>query len=132
MIPQFSFKVSELEEKKNSNLTYKLDLVNKRIYGKIDDYDAANQAIMKILLTERFENIVYDDGYGIEAKRFIGKDIDFIKSDIERTIKESLLVDDRVLEVFNFTSLNKSDVLAIEFEVRTIYGSINIKSEVRT
>lgn len=132
MVPQFSFKVSELEEKEKSNLTYRLDLNKKRIYGRVDNYEAAKQAVIKLLLTERFENIIYTDAYGVELKRFIGRDIDFIKSDIERTITETILIDDRFIEVLSFVSEERdSSTLDIRFEVRTVYGDVRVDSEVK-
>lgn len=131
MIPQFDFKVTELEDANTISLTYGLDLKNKRIVRKIDDIEAMEQAIFKILSTERQAHVIYDDSYGVELERFIGKDIDFIKSDVERTISEALLADDRILSITNFTINDLvKDSLHIEFEVNTVYGNISMKSEV--
>lgn len=131
MIPQFNFKVTELEDANTISLTYGLDLKNKRIVRKIDDIEAMEQAIFKILSTERQAHVIYDDSYGVELERFIGKDIDFIKSDVERTISEALLADDRILSITNFTINDLvKDSLHIEFEVNTVYGNISMKSEV--
>jgi hypothetical protein len=131
MIPSISYKISELEEKEESNLTYKLDLEQKRIYGKIDDREACKQAILKIVLTERFENVIYSDNYGVELKRFIGKDLDFIKADICRTINEALLCDKRIISIeqFNVSNITNNSI-SITFNVSTIYGDIPFSSEV--
>lgn len=132
MTPYVETKVSELEEKQESNLTYKLDLDQKRIYGKVDDYEACKQAILKILLTERFENVIYSENYGVELKRYIGEDIDFIKSDIERSIKEALLIDDRVNEIIEFKIDEiDNDLILLSFTVNTIYGDVALNSEVK-
>lgn len=131
MIPQFDFKVTELEDANTISLTYGLDLKNKRIVRKIDDIEAMKQAIFKILSTERQAHVIYDDSYGVELERFLGKDIDFIKSDVERTISEALLADDRILSITNFTINDLvKDSLHIEFKVNTVYGNISMKSEV--
>ena len=131
MVPEFDFKATELEDSNTVSLTYGLDLKNKRIVKRIDDIEAMEQAIFKILSTERQAHIIYDDSYGVELERFIGKNIDFIKSDIERTISEALLADDRILSISNFTINDLiKDSLHIEFDVNTVYGNIPIKSEV--
>ncbi|MGG7176195.1 DUF2634 domain-containing protein [Clostridium paraputrificum] len=132
MTPSINLNISELEEKQESSLTYKLDLEQKRIYGKVDDREACKQAILKAFLTERFENVIYSDNYGVELKRFIGKDFDFVKSDIERAIKEAILIDNRINEISSFTIEKVNvDSLLISFNVSTNYGELSVSSEVR-
>lgn len=132
MTPSVNIKVSELDEKIEPNLTYRLDLEQKRIYGKVDDQEACKQSVLKTLLTERFENVIYSENYGVELKRFIGKDLDFIKSDIERTIKEALLTDTRITQITDFNIEEISiDSILISFKVVTSYGSLFINSEVK-
>lgn len=132
MTPSVNIKVSELEEKVEPNLTYRLDLEQKRIYGKVEDQEACKQAVLKTLLTERFENVIYSENYGVEINRFIGKDLDFIKSDIERAIKEALLTDNRVNQITNFKIDEVSiDSIVINFNVITNYGAFSLSSEVK-
>lgn len=132
MIPQYDFKVAEVEDVQVNSLTYKIDFNSKRVYSKCDGLEALKQAIYKVLSTERFENVIYNDSYGVEIKRFIGKDVDFIKSDLQRTISEAISTDDRVISIDNFTIVNSDlESLSISFEVQTIYGSLTIDSEVK-
>ncbi|WWU65452.1 DUF2634 domain-containing protein [Clostridium baratii] len=132
MIPKFDMVVSDLDEYIQSSKTYKIDSFNGRISSKIDDLESVKQAVFKILQTERFENVIYDDTYGVEFIRFIGKSKDFVKADIERTIKEALLMDDRILDIENFKIIDENkEILNIEFEVNSIYGNIGIRSEVK-
>ena len=54
--------VTEAEEQ--PSLTYRLDLDNGRIVGKVDGLEAVNQAIRKAIITPRFKCLIYDDQYG--------------------------------------------------------------------
>ncbi len=131
MIPKFNFIVSDIEDTVQSSKTYKIDSFNGRITRKIDELEAIKQAVFKILQTERFENVIYDDSYGVELVRLIGKPKEFVKSDIERIIKEALLIDERILGIENFNIVDEDkDILKIEFKVNSIYGDIKLESEV--
>lgn len=131
MTPKFNFVVSEIEDTVQSSKTYKIDSFNGRITRKIDELEAIKQAIFKILQTERFENVIYDDSYGVELIGLIGKPKEFVKSDIERIIKEALVVDERILGIENFNIVDETkDILKIEFKVNSIYGDIKLESEV--
>lgn len=132
MIPQFNIVISDLEDTIQSSKTYKIDFLNGRILGKIDELESIKQAIYKILQTERFENVIYNEDYGIELVRLIGKSKDFVKSDIERTIKEALEVDERILEIKNFKIKDsEKENLEISFEINSLYGILSINSEVK-
>lgn len=130
MIPKYDYQAN-LEEVEKSNLTYKLDFKRKRIIGIIDELEAVKQSIYKILNTERQSKLIYNQDYGVELQRFIGQDEDFVKSDLQRTITEALLADDRILEVKDFT-LNplESNLITINFSVISVFGDISLKSEV--
>lgn len=131
MIPKFNFVVSEIEDTVQSSKTYRIDSFNGRITRKIDELEAIKQAVFKILQTERFENVIYDASYGVELVGLIGKPKEFVKSDIERVIKEALSVDERILGVENFNIVDDvKENLKIEFKVNSIYGDIKLESEV--
>lgn len=131
MIPKFNFVVSEIEDTVQSSKTYRIDSFNGRITRKIDELEAIKQAVFKILQTERFENVIYDASYGVELVGLIGKPKEFVKSDIERIIKEALSVDERILGIENFNIVDDvKENLKIEFKVNSIYGDIKLKSEV--
>ena len=131
MIPKYDYQATNLEEVEKSNLTYKLDFKRKRLIGIIDELEAVKQSVYKILNTERQSKLIYNQDYGVELQRFIGQDEDFVKSDLQRTITEALLADDRILEVKDFT-LNplESNLITINFSVISVFGDISLKSEV--
>lgn len=119
----------EIEETTIPSKTYRVH--NGRIIGTVDGLGAVRQAVEKILRTQLFEWSIYSDLYGVETDRFIGQEFDYVKSDLERTIEEGLLYDDRIemLENFKFTRQEK-DELHVYFDVVTVDGSFPVEGEV--
>ena len=111
--------------------SYTYQVKNGRIHGYIDGLEAMRQAVEKILLTERFEWVIYSSNYGVELERLIGKPYDFVKADLERTISQALLVDTRIKSVQNFfIEQQTKDSLLCVFEVQTISGLFKVEKEV--
>lgn len=105
---------------------------NGRIHGYVDGLEAMRQAVEKILNTERFEWVIYSANYGVELERLIGKDYDFVKSDLERTITQALLVDTRIQKVTDFEVQQISkDSLHCSFVVHTISGLFSVERSVK-
>ena len=131
MIPEQQVDLTNLEVVSQPSLTYKLDFERKRISGKIDNEEAIRQLVMKILYTERYAYVIYSSQYGVELDRLIGKDYDFIVSDLERTITEALLADDRILSITDFVAEQTAiDRMTATFTVNSVVGSVNINTEV--
>ncbi len=131
MIPEQQVDLTNLEVVNQPSLTYKLDFEGKRISGKIDNEEAIRQLVMKILYTERYAYVIYSSQYGVELDRLIGKDYDFIVSDLERTITEALLADDRILSITDFVAEQTAiDKMTATFTVNSVVGSVNINTEV--
>lgn len=113
--------------------TYRIDFENGRIDGMVDGLDAVKQAITKILLTERYKNLMYSDDYGCEIKDMMMSDENtdaFIESEIPSLIKDALSDDERILGVENFEfydSDDERDGIKVSFDVSTIYGDFNTK-----
>jgi len=108
------------------DLTYRLG--NTTVAGKIDKLESIKQAVYHILSTERYSSPIYDDDYGVELERYIGKDIGYIQADIENTLKEALTQDDRITNVVvnDVEKSNKQkNACVIKFTVYTIYGNYN-------
>lgn len=131
MIPEQQVDLTNLEVVNQPSLTYKLDFERKRISGKIDNEEAIIQLVMKILYTERYAYVIYSSQYGVELDRLIGKDYDFVVSDLERTITEALLADDRILSITDFVAEQTAiDRMTATFTVNSVVGSVNINTEV--
>lgn len=127
MIPESNIDLTSVEIDNQPSLTYFLDFNKKRIRGKIDNETAIMQLVKKILYTERYAYVIYSGNYGVELERLIGKDYDFIVADVERTIKDALLVDDRIISVSDF-KIEKTNIdnMDISFKVNSIMGQANI------
>lgn len=134
MIPQTQYAV-ELESvaaKNQPSRTYRLDVGKQRISGFVDELEAVRQAILLILNTERFRYQIYSWNYGNEISRAIGNDFQLAKSNVKRYIKEALLQDERITDVNDFVFENvKRNVLAVSFNVNTIFGNMSEKAEVK-
>lgn len=110
--------------------TYYIDFENGRIDGMVDGLSAVQQAITKILMTERFKNIIYSDDYGSELKVLLmnpDKTDALMETEIPELIKDALLIDDRILEVSNFNLDQNGNELSILFDVYTIYGDMSME-----
>lgn len=113
-------------------LTYKMDLEQNRVRNYADGIPAMKQVIFKILQTERYEyNKVYSDNYGVEFADLFGMPVNYCIVEIERRIKEALLWDERITNVYNFDFKNpKRGVVAVAFNADTIFGITAIETEV--
>ena len=132
MIPEQEVDLTNLEVITQPSLTYRLDFERKRIGSKIDNEEAIMQMVMKILYTERYAYVIYSSQYGVELDRLIGQEYDFIISDLERTITEALLADDRILSITDFVTEQVGiDRMTASFTVNSVVGSANISTEVK-
>ena len=131
MLPDVNTGLTELEVATQPSKTYKLDTVRSRIGAMIDGREAIMQAVKKILYTERYANVIYGSNYGVELYRLFGKDLEFVVGDLEATITEALLTDDRIESISNFQIGRSSiDSVIASFTVNSIYGNIPMQAEV--
>jgi hypothetical protein len=132
LIPEQEIDLTNLEIENQPSRTYKLDFERKRIGGMIDNEQAIMQLVMKILYTERYAYVIYSSQYGVELDRLIGQEYDFIISDLERTITEALLADDRILSITDFTTEQTAiDRMTASFMINSVIGATNISTEVQ-
>lgn len=120
--------VTEAEEQ--PSLTYRLDLENGRIVGRVDELEAVNQAIRKAIITPRFKCLIYDDQYGSEIEdAIISKDAttEYIEAVTEGFIKDALRPDTRILSVYDFQFKFEQDAAYIFFRADTIFGQTEIE-----
>ena len=133
MLPNRNNDIStEYEFVESPTKTYAMQLDGDRIRGKTDERKAMEQAIYKILLTERYQYLIYSWNYGIELKDLFGKPIPYCCVELERRIKEALLQDTRITNVYNFEFENpKFETVLVKFTTDTIFGEVNITKEVK-
>ena len=132
MIPTSSGFLSETVTIENQpSKTYRIHVADEKISGTADDLLAIEQAIYKILNTERYEYLIYSWNYGIELADLFGMPIPYVYSEVKRRITEALLADDRISEVKNFELSHKGGNVSAKFEVVTKYGTIKTQKEVK-
>lgn len=120
-----------LEFSEAPSYTYHLDLESKRVFGFVDGREAMVQAIFKILQTERYDfPKVYSDNYGVELRELIGQPIPYVLPEIERRITEALVWDTRITGVGDFEFDVAGKVVHTKFTASTIFGDVNIETEV--
>lgn len=102
--------------------TYYINFGKEKIQNKIDELEAVKQAVYMILSTEKNAYTMYPLGYGTSLEKYIGKPYEYIIGDIDREIKESLLNDNRILDVYNFNFTRNKENILITFTVLTIFG----------
>jgi hypothetical protein len=110
--------------------TYAVNIDQFTVGGFVEGLSAMEQAIYKILCTERYEYLVYSWNYGVELMEQIGKSIPFVYSELQRLVTEALLQDDRItsVESFNFSSNKKS--VTMKFTAITTEGEIEVEKVV--
>lgn len=131
MIPKTSAFERELVIKSQPSRTYALDLAQGRVLGMVDGLEAMEQAVYKILATERYENVIYSFRYGTELKGLVGLPMERVCARLEGRIREALLCDDRVQRVEDFAYEVEKEVLRVSFTVVTTEGNVEVKKEVR-
>ena len=131
MIPQTSEFEKVLTLTNYPSKTYYLDVENNRIVGKTDGLTAMQQAVYKILQTERYDELIYSFRYGVELKNFIGQPIAVVCARVEARIREALLCDDRVKAVKDFSYERNRESLMVYFTVETTEGNFTVEKEVR-
>lgn len=120
--------VKEAEEKPSR--TYRLDLDNGRIVGKVDGLTAVNQAIRKAIITPRFKCLIYDPQYGSEIEdAIITQDAtrDYIEAATEGFVKDALAPDTRILSICDFKVDFEGDGAHISFRADTIFGETEVE-----
>lgn len=101
------------------------------IRGYTNGIEAMKQAIYKILLTERFQYIMYSGNYGIETLDLYGQPVSYACPELERRISEALLWDNRIQSVTDFEfDTSRKGVIHVSFTAHTVFGDVQAEKEV--
>lgn len=132
MIPSTTaFLDKDFEIEELPTLTYAMNLTANRIRGYTDEQEAMQQAIYKILNTERYQYIIYSWNYGIELIDLYGEPVSYVVPELERRITDALSVDERIESVSDFEfDTSKKGIVAVTFTAHTIFGDIEVEKEV--
>ena len=131
MLPLNDKDILQIDESTEPSNTFFIDFEKGRISGFVDEREAVKQAIMLILNTERYKFLIYSWNYGVELEELIGTHPDIVEDEAERLISEALLQDYRITAVYDFEFSRNRDTLLVNFKVDSIYGDIDIETEVR-
>lgn len=129
MIPKIEIS-ADVTVREQPTKTYKMELYKGNyILGFVDSQKAMEQAIYKIIRTERYKYIVYSWNYGIELEDLFGMPVEYCIVELERRISEALLQDNRITAVHSFefdTEKERGTVLIKKFIAETLFGKIQI------
>ncbi|NWO20139.1 DUF2634 domain-containing protein [Leptotrichia sp. oral taxon 223] len=129
MIPKIKTS-ADITVKEQPTKTYKMELYKGNyILGFVDSQKAMEQAIYKIIRTERYKYIIYSWNYGIELEDLFGMPVEYCVVELERRISEALLQDNRITAVHTFefdTESERGTVLIKKFIAETVFGKIQI------
>lgn len=126
MIPgKNGFLTEDFKIEVQSSKTYRMHLMHGVINGYSDKISAVEQAIYKILNTERYQYVIYSWNYGIELTDLFGEAATFVCPELARRITEALTQDERIVSVDGFSfDTEEKRVVKASFIVHTIYGDI--------
>lgn len=116
--------IADFEVKKQPSKTYKMNINEETITSTTDDLKSIQQAIYKILNTERYQYVIYSWNYGIELADLFGEPLPYVYPELKRRITEALLADDRISDVSDFEFSHKRGEVSAKFKVTTVAGVI--------
>ena len=129
MIPKIKTS-ADITVKELPTKTHRMELYEGNyILGFVDSLKAMEQAIYKIIRTERYKYIIYSWSYGIELEDLFGMPVEYCVVELERRISEALLQDNRITAVNGFefdTESERGTILIKKFIAETVFGEIQI------
>ena len=121
----------EQEAAVQTSRTYKVNWNTGRIVGYTDGRAALEQAIYKILQTERFAWRIYSWNYGFEMSKLMGQSEPVVTAEAERLISEALTADDRIERIADFSiEFHRKRAAVVKFTAVSVFGDIEITTEV--
>lgn len=132
MIPDNIELINGFTIRQRPSYTYRLYADKERIKGKTDNRDAMEQAVYKILSTERYDYLIYSHKYGIQLKDLIGEQTSYVKAVLPRRISDALIQDNRIIAVndFEIEVIDRNTVVC-SFSVETEFGDFKVSKEVK-
>lgn len=123
--------ISDVEYNMQPSYTYEMNLNKENVVGFCQGKTAMEQAVYKIVNTERYQTPIYSWNYGVELVDLFGKPTSYCIPEIERRITESLLQDDRINNVYDFEfDIQRKGIIHVKFKVDTTEGTVTGTKEV--
>ena len=131
MIPSTSgFLTQDFVIGEQPSKTYRMDFDRLNIRGYTDNQKAMEQAIYKIIFTERYQYVIYSRNYGIELLDLFGEPVSFVLPEIKRRVQEALLQDSRIESVDDFNFEVGRGTVHTTFTAHTVFGDFLIRRAV--
>ena len=130
MIPKNDDLIRDFEIEEQATRTYRLNTSRLTVNGVVDGLNAMEQAIYKIINTQRYNHVIYSWNYGIELSDLFGKPLPYVYPEIKRRITEALLQDDRIISVSDFSFNHQKGEVVTKFKVYTTEGEVSIEKVV--
>ena len=112
-------------------LTWWRDPQTNRIVGQVDGFQAVAQAVEVMLSVVRFRWQIYKPFFGVTWDGLIGLDVGYVAAELQRRVREAVMIDDRVTGVSNYSYTFDGDNLTAIITVNTVFGPVNQSVEVR-
>lgn len=129
-LPQGGALPPQVEVSSQPGRTWYIDKSTSRIRGECDGWLAVRQAVEIILNVQRFRWQIYTPYSGMDWRNLIGNDPGYVAAELQRRVRDALMMDDRVLGIRDYSYTISGDELRAEFTVLTVYGDIAQTMEV--
>lgn len=130
MLPSSSIEESRIGVKNVQDKAISLDFVNKKCGKVIDKKEALEQWIKIALMTQRYKYPVFSHSFGMDFEKAMEEGYIKAIGIIKNEITESLLCNDRIVEVKDFVFEKKGTSMIVNFKVVSDYGNMNFETEV--
>ena len=129
-LPQSDISLFDVEFRSQPGRTWYIDKSINRISGEVDGVAAVRQAVEIILNVERFRWQIYQPYSGVQLDALIGQNPGYVGAELQKRIRDALIVDDRITGISDFTYESRGTNLTAAFTVNTIYGPFMTQTEV--
>lgn len=130
MLPESGILDENFKASDNTDTTYRMDAESLTIQGLRSGREAVEQAVYKLLMTERNAYIIYDRSYGIKLQDLYGRDTGYAKAVMRLRLEDALKNDKRILGIKDIEITESKSKLAVSMSLESIYGDIDIKTEI--
>jgi hypothetical protein len=108
---------------------YEIDFETGQLTGNIVEGSAAIKVwIWLAMRTARYRYVIYSWDYGNEIEDLIGKGYTdaYIKSEVERIIEDTLLINENISSIADLEVTRKNDKISVSFTANTLYGEVSM------
>ena len=136
MFPQQDTKLNTTTESPSGKISFQFDfstgdfLIEDGKVKSLSGFEALKMWITKVLKTEKYRFKIYNsdnvEKYGASLQEIVtsGYPMEFIKSEVQREVTETLLKNTGIKSIGNFNFTRDKRTLNVKFDVSTVYGTI--------